>query len=85
MADKKDATPLERGLMEASLEASQLMERLLSGNADQLKSMQKSFDEVTANLQTEYARLTEVVTDKGVLSHVAGGFKSAADEISSWF
>ncbi|WP_232302793.1 hypothetical protein [Elstera litoralis] len=78
MADKKDATPLERGLMEASLEASQLMERLLSGNADQLKSMQKSFDEITANLQTEYARLTEVVTDKGVLSTVA-------DEISSWF
>ncbi|WP_232302757.1 hypothetical protein, partial [Elstera litoralis] len=73
-----DATPLERGLMEASLEASQLMERLLSGNADQLKSMQKSFDEITANLQTEYARLTEVVTDKGVLSTVA-------DEISSWF
>ncbi|KJV08229.1 hypothetical protein VZ95_19125 [Elstera litoralis] len=64
--------------MEASLEASQLMERLLSGNADQLKSMQKSFDEITANLQTEYARLTEVVTDKGVLSTVA-------DEISSWF
>ncbi|WP_395828469.1 hypothetical protein [Elstera sp.] len=81
----KDATRLERDLMMVSLEAAQLFERLLFDNAQQLKNMTASFDIMTAHLQAEHARLTEVVTDKGVLTQVGDAFEDFGSEVSSWF
>ena len=82
---RTDATRLERDLMMVSLEAAQFFERLLFDNAQQLKNMTASFDILTAHLQAEHARLTEVVTDKGILTRVGDAFEDVGDEISSWF
>ncbi len=85
MQSSRNATPLELGLMQVSLEAAMLMETSLKGQADHLRSIQKSFDSMTENLQAEYTRLTEVVTDKGAITRAADAIVSVADDIGDWF
>lgn len=64
----------EQALMANSMDAAQLFVRMVSDNDKALHGRQQVVDSVLDGLQQEHARLSEVVTDKGVLSAIGSLF-----------
>lgn len=50
-----------------------------SDNPERVKYLRTNLDDALSIMRTEYTRLNEMVTDKGVLSEVKDGLESIGD------